>query len=346
MALDWKWLFIYPGAGHRHGQRAGGAGRTCRSRFKITSSSVMNSFYIPALAGQIYAMPGMETQLHAVINQPGDLRGLFGQLQRRRLLRHALQVPRPRRSRLRPLGGEGQGRRPAARPRRPICELEKPSEREPVRHFATVDPDLYDAILNICARPGKMCMSEMMAHRRQGRRRHESHENRAPAYDDLRRARPRAPARPLRHRDADARRRRHAARGEAQGGATACISGTAPTAAPLPARRSGQHRAADTSTVLLSVTPSHNGHPKSDRNERIACSQTDLQQAHLRPPHLGGAPAARADPARHLPRRRRSAAARSSARSPTSACGASCGASGSPASTTRRSASCTSSSAW
>src|SRR3546814_5999025 len=31
----------------------------------------MNSFYIPALAGQIYAMPGMETMLHAVINRPG-----------------------------------------------------------------------------------------------------------------------------------------------------------------------------------------------------------------------------------------------------------------------------------
>ena len=31
----------------------------------------MNSFYVPALAGQIYAMPGMETKLHAVMNQAG-----------------------------------------------------------------------------------------------------------------------------------------------------------------------------------------------------------------------------------------------------------------------------------
>ncbi|MFX5562938.1 ubiquinol oxidase subunit II, partial [Acinetobacter baumannii] len=43
--------------------------------FRITSSSVMNSFYIPALAGQIYAMPGMETKLHAVINEAGAYRG-------------------------------------------------------------------------------------------------------------------------------------------------------------------------------------------------------------------------------------------------------------------------------
>ena len=35
----------------------------------------MNSFYVPALAGQIYAMPGMETKLHAVINKPGDYEG-------------------------------------------------------------------------------------------------------------------------------------------------------------------------------------------------------------------------------------------------------------------------------
>ena len=35
----------------------------------------MNSFYIPALAGQIYAMPGMETKLHAVMNKPGDYEG-------------------------------------------------------------------------------------------------------------------------------------------------------------------------------------------------------------------------------------------------------------------------------
>ena len=48
--------------------------------FKITASSVMNSFYVPALAGQIYAMPGMETKLHAVINKPGEYRGPVRQL--------------------------------------------------------------------------------------------------------------------------------------------------------------------------------------------------------------------------------------------------------------------------
>ena len=66
VALDWKWMFIYPQYGVATvNELAAPVDRPIR--FHITSSSVMNSFYIPALAGQIYAMPGMETKLHAVI---------------------------------------------------------------------------------------------------------------------------------------------------------------------------------------------------------------------------------------------------------------------------------------
>ena len=46
--------------------------------FRITSSSVWNTFYVPALAGMIYAMPGMETQLHAVMNKEGDFAAFRG----------------------------------------------------------------------------------------------------------------------------------------------------------------------------------------------------------------------------------------------------------------------------
>ena len=74
VALDWKWLFIYPRLRRGHGQRAGRAGGPA-DRFQDHRLSVMNSFYVPALAGQIYAMPGMQTQLHAVINRPGDYEG-------------------------------------------------------------------------------------------------------------------------------------------------------------------------------------------------------------------------------------------------------------------------------
>jgi cytochrome o ubiquinol oxidase subunit 2 len=42
-------------------------------------------------------------------------------------------------------------------------QLQRPSERDPVRRYASVAPGLYDAILNRCVEAGKMCMSQMMA---------------------------------------------------------------------------------------------------------------------------------------------------------------------------------------
>ncbi len=73
VALDWKWLFIYPEQGIATvNELAAPVDRPIH--FKLTSSSVMNSFYIPALAGQIYAMPAMQTRLHAVINRPAATR--------------------------------------------------------------------------------------------------------------------------------------------------------------------------------------------------------------------------------------------------------------------------------
>jgi len=44
--------------------------------FKITSDSVMNSFFIPQLGGQIYAMAGMQTKLHLIADETGDYAGI------------------------------------------------------------------------------------------------------------------------------------------------------------------------------------------------------------------------------------------------------------------------------
>ncbi|MFN4098118.1 MAG: COX aromatic rich motif-containing protein, partial [Sphingomonas sp.] len=41
--------------------------------------------------------------------------------------------------------------------------LEKPSERAPVQRFAAVEPQLFDAVVNMCVEPGKMCMHDMMS---------------------------------------------------------------------------------------------------------------------------------------------------------------------------------------
>jgi len=74
VAQDWKWLFIYPEQGVAVvNQMAIPAGRPISLR--ITSDTVMNSFYVPALAGQIYAMAGMQTRLQMLANAPGKFVG-------------------------------------------------------------------------------------------------------------------------------------------------------------------------------------------------------------------------------------------------------------------------------
>ena len=71
---DWKWLFIYPEQGVAVvNQMAIPAGRPISLR--ITSDTVMNSFYVPALAGQIYAMAGMQTRLQMLADAPGRFVG-------------------------------------------------------------------------------------------------------------------------------------------------------------------------------------------------------------------------------------------------------------------------------
>lgn len=74
VAQDWKWLFIYPEQGIAVvNQLAFPAGRPVSLR--ITSDTVMNSFYVPQLAGQIYAMAGMQTRLQMLADQPGTFVG-------------------------------------------------------------------------------------------------------------------------------------------------------------------------------------------------------------------------------------------------------------------------------
>src|SRR5215510_13982540 len=63
VALDWKWLFIYPDEGVASVNHMTVPAGTPIS-FEITSSGVMNSFFVPQLGGQIYAMAGMVTRLN------------------------------------------------------------------------------------------------------------------------------------------------------------------------------------------------------------------------------------------------------------------------------------------
>ncbi len=75
IALDWKWLFIYPNQNVASINQIDIPINT-PIRFNITSNAPMNSFWVPALSGQIYAMPGMSTQLNLEANNIGSYDGL------------------------------------------------------------------------------------------------------------------------------------------------------------------------------------------------------------------------------------------------------------------------------
>jgi cytochrome o ubiquinol oxidase subunit II len=159
VALDWKWLFIYPQLGVATvNELAAPAGRPID--FVITSSSVMNSFYVPALAGQIYAMPGMETKLHAVINKPGDYDGFSANysgagFSDMRFRFHGQDAGQFEQWVARVKAGSD------ALDRNRYLQLERPTEAEPVHYYGSVASDLYHAIVNMCVQPGKMCSDEM-----------------------------------------------------------------------------------------------------------------------------------------------------------------------------------------
>ena len=75
VSLDWKWLFIYPEHGIASVNKLVVPVGTPIS-FELTSSSVMNSFFVPQLGSQIYTMSGMATRLHLQADHLGSYRGL------------------------------------------------------------------------------------------------------------------------------------------------------------------------------------------------------------------------------------------------------------------------------
>jgi cytochrome o ubiquinol oxidase subunit 2 len=155
VALDWKWLFLYPDQGIATVNELA-APVDVPIHFKITSSSVMNSFFIPALAGQIYAMPGMQTELNAIINRAGIYDGFsanysgagfsgmnfkFHGMTKAEFQQWVQQV----RESGTPLTGSD------------YMQLAKPSERDPIRRYSSISGGLFDAILNQCVQAGHPC---------------------------------------------------------------------------------------------------------------------------------------------------------------------------------------------
>jgi cytochrome o ubiquinol oxidase subunit 2 len=74
VALDWKWLFIYPDQGVATVNQLVIPIET-PVEFRLTSATVMNSFFVPQLGSQIYTMGGMTTHLHLLADKPGEYPG-------------------------------------------------------------------------------------------------------------------------------------------------------------------------------------------------------------------------------------------------------------------------------
>jgi len=78
VSLDWKWLFIYPDQGIATvNELVIPVGTPVH--FRITSTGVMNSFFIPQLGSQIYAMAAMQSQDYLQADKPGTYHGISAQ---------------------------------------------------------------------------------------------------------------------------------------------------------------------------------------------------------------------------------------------------------------------------
>ena len=74
VGTDWKWLFLYPEQGIATvGEMAFPIDR--QLELDITSMTAMQSFFIPSLGSQIYAMGGMSNRLHLAADEPGEFLG-------------------------------------------------------------------------------------------------------------------------------------------------------------------------------------------------------------------------------------------------------------------------------
>jgi cytochrome o ubiquinol oxidase subunit II len=148
-SLDWKWLFIYPDEGIAAvNQLVVPAGTPVR--FRLTSATVMNSFFVPQLGSQIYTMPGVTTHLNLLASEAGAFPGFSANFSGdgfadMRFIVTALPagdfaawVAKVRAS-------------GAALDRKGYAALAKPSEAVPPTTYRAVDPELFRHIVDATA---------------------------------------------------------------------------------------------------------------------------------------------------------------------------------------------------
>lgn len=154
VALDWKWLFIYP---DQHVATVNEVAMPVGVPvvFHITSATVMNSFFIPRLGSQIYAMANMETADNLVASVPGTYRGISANFNGDGFSGMTFKVEAM------PKAGFDQWLAKAATAGPALDAgayraLEKPSENVPVSYYSHVVPGLFRQIVAGRFAPGHL----------------------------------------------------------------------------------------------------------------------------------------------------------------------------------------------
>jgi cytochrome o ubiquinol oxidase subunit 2 len=145
VAMDWKWLFIYP-AQHIATVNYVEFPSGTPVAFQITSDAPMNSFWIPQLGGQIYAMAGMSTQLHLMADHPGTFNGLSANISGVGFAGMTFKAKSVSQGNFNNWVTQVQ-KSPNHLTALSYRNLSKPSQNNPVEYFATGDNSLYDNIV-------------------------------------------------------------------------------------------------------------------------------------------------------------------------------------------------------
>ncbi|MBV8737405.1 MAG: ubiquinol oxidase subunit II [Alphaproteobacteria bacterium] len=154
VALDWKWLFIYPDQGIAAvNQLVIPVGTPVN--FRLTSATVMNSFFVPQLGSQIYTMGGMATHLNLLADKPGKYPGFSAMFSGdgfsdMRFIAKAVSA-----GDFDAWVKEARGKGPALNDTG-YTQLAKPSEAVPPATYRSVEPNLFERIIDqTVSGPGK-----------------------------------------------------------------------------------------------------------------------------------------------------------------------------------------------
>ncbi|HGJ5856747.1 cytochrome o ubiquinol oxidase subunit II [Arsenophonus nasoniae] len=147
ISTDWKWIFVYPEENIATvNEIAIPVGVPIN--FKVTAESVMNSFFIPALGGQIYAMAGMQTKLHLIANEPGTYKGFSSSYSGHGFSDMKFNViATPDMASFDKWVQKVKASSKTLDSMATFNQLAKPSHNVPVTYFSSVKPNLYEELI-------------------------------------------------------------------------------------------------------------------------------------------------------------------------------------------------------